>query len=428
MQPTEISRCRICKSPDLITVVEMGNMALSGVFPKAHETVTSGPLSLVFCPESQLLQLKQSYNMDEMYGDNYGYRSGLNAGMVKHLRDKAAYLQTIKPLDAESTVIDIGGNDGTLLKAYEIEGLMKLLIDPTAMKWKEFYKDTDIIAIADFFPVNFYKSVGFHSPKHIVPDFSTLKADIITSIACFYDLEDPNAFVEAVAKHLKPEGIWHLEMSYLPSMLKANAYDTICHEHLEYYSLTVITQLLEKYRLKVIDVQLNDVNGGSIAVTAAHMGSSHKENDLAIMRTILSEPDSASEWMDEFDKFKSKMEDHRERLKTLIRFLKDEGHSVAGLGASTKGNILLQYCGFNEQDIDFISDVNPNKWECFTPGTDIPIVSESWARKLKPDYMLVLPWHFRDSIIQREMEYLKNGGRLIFPLPEIEIVSIDDVK
>lgn len=400
----EIKRCRVSGSSNLLPVLDLGVMALTGVFPhNADEHVTKGPLSLVFCPDSSLLQLKQSYSMSEMYGDNYGYRSGLNASMVKHLQDKVQYLQTIKPLDAESAVLDIGGNDGTLLKAYNIAGLQRLCIDPTANKWAEHYLDTDIDVIDDFFEGTFDKF------------------DIITSISMFYDLEDPKEFVSNIKHSLKPDGIWHFEQSYLPSMLKACAYDTICHEHLEYYSLGTVMTILHEVGMKVIDVQLNDINGGSFAVTAAHSESSIPVNHLAISKVLVLEPSTPREWINQFERFAWQIGEHRDRLKNLIHFLNEEGHTVAALGASTKGNVLLQHCGFTSRDIQFVSDVNPEKWGKITPGSHIPIVDESWAKKLKPDYMLVLPWHFRDSIIEREKEFLDNGGTLIFPLPELEL-------
>ncbi len=415
MSYSEIKKCRISGSETLLPVLDLGQMALTGVFPKtADEKVTTGPLGLVFCPDSGLLQLKQSYSLDEMYGDNYGYRSGLNASMVNHLQEKVKYLQTIKPIDAESTVLDIGGNDGTLLKAYEVAGLRRICIDPTVEKWSEYYAGTDIEIRPGFF--GYLKGMGYLAEKWD-------RMDIITTIACFYDLQDPRYFVQEIARVLKPEGIWHVEMSYLPAMLKANAYDTICHEHLEYYSLRTVMDLLAECGLKVIDVQFNNVNGGSFAVTAAHKGSKHQVNTLAIGRALAMEPDSTEGWMAQFERFAWRTGQHREQLQTLIKFLNDEGKTVAGLGASTKGNVILQWCGFTSRDIQFISDVNPEKWDRITPGSHIPIVDESWAKKLKPDYMLVLPWHFREGIIQREREFLEGGGRLLFPLPDIEIVD-----
>ncbi len=328
-----------------------------------------------------------------------------------YFHQKVKRLQEIKPLDAESTVLDIGGNDGTLLKAYDIAGLHRVCIDPTAKKWAQYYEGTDIEVRPGFFG---YLNGGGYLYE---------KMDIITSIACFYDLEEPNYFVQEIARVLKPQGIWHFEQSYIMSMLKTGSYDTICHEHLEYYSLGVVKRLLEANGLKIIDVELNDINGGSFAVTAAHKDSKFTPNLLNIMRVEMLEPTDTDGWMDLFHAFVQKMEAHRESLQVLIKFLNDQGYTVAGIGGSTKFNVILQYCGFTSKDIKFISDVNPEKHGKTTPGSLIQIISEEESNELMPDYCVVGPWHFRDGIIQREQNFLNKGGSLIFPLPDLEIIK-----
>ena len=382
-------------------------MALSGVFPPSSTTlVTSGPMTLVVCPDSGLVQLGQNYNLDEMYGMNYGYRSGLNKSMVKHLTDKVAYLQTIKSIGPESTVIDIGGNDGTLLKAYAIDGLTRVCFDPTASKWSKYYEGTDITVHSGFFDGN-----------------SNYSADIITSISMFYDLPNPNQFVQDVKASLAPAGIWHSEQSYLPSMIKARSFDTICQEHLEYYTLTVVNNLLEANGMRIIDVQFNDINGGSFAFTAGHAEYDHEINVTEIDKVLKAE--AIADWSNpaSYKEFIVDISEARRNLTHLIKKLNSSGKKVAALGASTKGNILLQWCGFNNSDIAFISDVNPLKWGCYTPGSGIPIISEKSAAAERPDYMLVLPWHFKKGIIEREQTFLSQGGKLIFPLPYLDIVG-----
>lgn len=406
MSYSEISQCRLSGSTNLVPVLNLGKMAMTGVFPKPGERVTTGPLSLVFCPDSGLLQLRQSYDLGEMYGDNYGYRSGLNQSMVKHLQGIVAKLQKIVPLDAESAVLDIGGNDGTLLKAYDASGLQRVCIDPTVNKWLVYYGGTDIVTIPAFFP---YGELG--------------KFDIITSISCFYDLEDPHAFVAGIANHLKKDGIWHFEQSYLPAMISANSYDTVCHEHLEYYTLKVVEELLTAHGLKVIDAEQNNVNGGSFAVTAALSSSKHVPNYDNIQRLREVEAFFNKNPLGVLKEFASRVMWHRNQLTSLIHKLNNDGKSVAALGASTKGNVLLQFCGLNNDDIAYVADVNPNKRGCVTPGTKIPIVSELDAQNIPTDYRLVLPWHFRIGIIERERLYLEGGGKLIFPLPHIDIVG-----
>jgi len=408
----EIKKCRISESENLTSVLDLGRQYLTGIFPESKEQkVSSGPLELVWCSESRLLQLKHSYPLDEMYGNNYGYRSGLNQSMVNHLNHKVNHLTNIVHLGLNDLVIDIGSNDATLLKSYARNDITKVGIDPTGKKFKEYYTD-DIILIDEFFPSSTFQS-----------NFADKKAKIITSIAMFYDLENPLAFVRAIAETLHKDGIWHLEQSYLPSMLRTNAYDTICHEHLEYYTLGNIKYLLERCDLKIVDVQINDINGGSFAVTASHKKSNALPVNHAIINWLLSQEERMGvNTSKPFKDFEKRVFQHRADLKELIMSLINDGKKIIGYGASTKGNVLLQFCGFTENEIPYIAEVNEDKFGCFTPGTNIPIISEKEARAMKPDYFFVLPWHFKHNILAREEKFLSSGGRFIFPLPYIEII------
>ena len=406
----QIKKCRICQSADLETVLSLGDQFLTGVFPKKiEEDITKGPLDLIWCHECGLLQLKHSYSLDEMYGDNYGYRSGLNKSMVKHLTNKIKMLENLVSLTNDDLVIDIGSNDATSLRAYK-GNYKKVGIDPTGLKFKDFYTN-DITLIPDFFSEVVFKN-----------SFPTKKAKVITSIAMFYDLEDPNQFVRDIYNCLDNNGVWHFEQSYMPSMLRTNSYDTICHEHLEFYSFKVIKDLLEKHSMKVIDVQMNSINGGSFAITAAKNESTYVSNNAIInwmlKQEINLELNSLKPYMD----FKERVFNHRNNLIDLIESLVADGKKVFGYGASTKGNVLLQFCNFTKKQIPFIAEVNEEKFGSFTPGTLIPIISEQEAKAMNPDYFLVLPWHFKNSILERESAFVEGGGKFIFPLPEIEII------
>ena len=408
---TEIDNCRISDSRDLRIVLDLGIQELTGVFPKdSNEPITAGPLQLAWCPDSDLLQLKQSYDLAEMYGDNYGYRSGLNASMVGHLQTKAREIQRFISLNAGDLVVDVGSNDATFLKSYDVPGIQRVGIDPTGRKFRRFYEE-GIELIPDFFSADVFRSQ--HGDK---------KARILTSIAMFYDLEDPTSFVRDVASILADDGIWHFEQSYMPSMLRTNAYDTICHEHLEYYTLGVVKKLLESCGLKVLDVQMNAVNGGSFAVTAGKQNNPLSPNDVVIEWLLRQEERMGLSTIEPYEHFSKRVFEHRDNLTDLVRGLVADGKKVVGYGASTKGNVLLQFCGITEADIPCIAEVNEEKFGKFTPGTRIPIVSEEEARAMNPDYFLVLPWHFKAGILAREREFHANGGKFIFPLPEIEIV------
>ena len=407
----EIEKCRISESHSLVSVLNLGEQALTGVFPKtAAERVPLAPLELVWCPVSGLVQLKHSVDPAEMYGDNYGYRSGLNPTMVKHLQRKTKWLEDSFQPGNSDLVLDIGANDGTLLNSYRSKNLVRIGFDPVAKKYVDLYDD-GIEVVADFFSHSAFSAI------------SSKKATIITSIAMVYDLEDPAGFVGEIAESLDDDGVWHFEQSYLPAMLRTNSYDTICHEHLEYYSLSVIQSLLASKGMKVLDVQTNSVNGGSFAVTASLEKSSHPVNTPVIEWLLRQEKNLELDTSKPYDLFRNRVFQHRDDLRALVRGLNDAGKKVVAYGASTKGNVLLQFCGFGPEDISCVAEVNPEKFGSFTPGSGIPILSEDEVRAMNPDYMLVLPWHFKEFIVEKESEFLEQGGRLIFPLPEIEIVS-----
>lgn len=407
---TEINKCRISGSTNLINVLSLGEQYLTGVFPKTKTSeITKGPLDLVWCPDSGLLQMKQSYSLDEMYGDNYGYRSGLNSSMVRHLTNKIHMLERMVKIDKQDLVIDIGSNDATSLKAYKSQ-CHKVGIDPTGKKFLEHYTE-DIQLIPDFFSADIFQK-----------QFPHQKAKIITSIAMFYDLENPVSFVKDIESVIAENGIWHFEQSYMPSMLRTNSYDTICHEHLEFYSFKVVKHLLELCNMRVIDVQMNGINGGSFAVTACKKDSILKSNTPIIDWMLRQEDDMGLDTPKPYRDFEERVFKHRKSLLELIEALVSDGKLIIGYGASTKGNVLLQFCGLTSKHIPYIAEVNEEKFGSFTPGTHIPIISEKEAKMMKPDYFFVLPWHFKDSILQREKEYIEMGGKFIFPLPEIEIV------
>jgi hypothetical protein len=404
-----LERCRVSGSENLIPVLHLGQQELTGVFPKPDQEVTKGPLELVWCPDSGLLQLGHSFDPGEMYGENYGYRSGLNASMVRHLTQKIGYLERLADLKPGDTVLDIGSNDCTSLKAYTTPGLNRMGIDPTGAKFREYYPD-DVKLVPDFFSAaNFRK-------------LTDKQATIVTSIAMFYDLDDPIAFARDVASVLAPDGLWHFEQSYMPAMLRTVSYDTICHEHLEYYSLDVVRKILDAADLKVVDVQMNAINGGSFAVTAARKTSKRPANDTVIDWLLGQEERMGMGTVRPFREFEDRVFRHRADLMRLLKGLAADGKTVLGYGASTKGNVTLQFCGVTAAEMPAIAEVNPEKYGRVTPGTRIPIISEAEARAMKPDYFLVLPWHFKEGILQREQEYIANGGKFIFPFPEIEII------
>jgi hypothetical protein len=410
----KLERCRICGNTNLTEVVDLGVMMLTGVFPKTADVgITSGPMTLVKCSGGDdvcgLLQLGQSYDLRELYGMNYGYRSGLNKSMVEHLRAKVCKIVGLAPLKKGDLVIDIGSNDGTTLAAYPSEGITLVGIDPTGVKFKEFYQP-HIRLIPDFF-----------SGKCVADHFGARKARVVTSFSMFYDLESPLSFMQEVAGILEDDGIWVFEQSYMPAMIRTNSFDTICQEHLEYYALKQIKWMADKAGLKIIDVEFNDVNGGSFSVIAARKQSSYQEaSNLEIL--LRAERDAGYDTPAPYLEFARVAQRIRGELLEFIDKVHAQGKTIFGLGASTKGNVLLQYCGITKKHLPHIGEVNVEKFGAFTPGTFIPIISEKELLAKKPDYLLVLPWHFRNFFLK--IPALKSV-KLVFPLPELEVVSHD---
>jgi hypothetical protein len=402
--------CRLCQSTSTVEVLDFGDLAFTGTFPaSATERVPNGRLALMVCPDCGLVQLADEFPPSLLYGQNYGYRSGLNAGMVRHLTSTAKALQRRAALQSGDVVLDIGSNDGTLLGAYTVPGVGRIGIDPTSAKFAEFHPP-GILAVEEFFTADAFWKV------------SDRPARIVTSIAMFYDLPDPVAFARDVARCLADDGLWHLEVAYAPKMLASGAYDGICHEHLEYYTLTTLAHILDLAGLTIVDVSTNTTNGGSIAVTAGLEGFHTPEFTMVpwlLARESRARVGDPLSWM----QFGARVRESQSDLLGLLSSFHSHGATIGGLGASTKGNVLLQTSGIGTALISGIGDVNPYKYGRVTPGTHIPIMSEADMLATDPDYLLVLPWHFRDGIVKSMESYLAKGGRLIFPLPDIEVVG-----
>jgi NDP-4-keto-2,6-dideoxyhexose 3-C-methyltransferase len=408
----ELESCRICGNRELAEVLDLGVQVLTGVFPETKsQQVTRGPLRLVKCMGGDevcgLLQLQHSYDLSEMYGLNYGYRSGLNKSMVEHLHGKVRTILPRVELSADSLVIDIGSNDSTALQAYPKTVGDLVGIDPTGVKFGHYYPP-HIQLIPDFF-----------SARRVRDAFGTKKAAVITSFSMFYDLEEPLVFMQEVFDSLHDEGLWVFEQSYMPTMLQMNSYDTVCHEHLEYYGLKQIQWMAKKVGFTIVDVEFNDVNGGSFSVVAAKTGSGQAGNAKSIVGLLEAEKRLGLDTLQPYVEFAARTQASRETLVEFIDSAIRAGKTVSALGASTKGNVLLQYCGLDEKRVSRVGEVNETKFGCFTPGSLIPIVSEVDLLESNPDHLLILPWHFR-SFWEKHVRL--RGRNLLFPLPTLESV------
>lgn len=406
-----IEQCRVCGNTQLVDVLDLGMQALTGYFPSSQrETVDKAPLQLVKChgeDSCQLLQLKHTYQLEKMYGKDYGYRSGLNPSMVRHLQQAVDSICQTVSLQADDIVLDIGSNDGTTLNHFS-SNCDRIGIDPTAIKYDWLYQD-NIKIVADFF-----------SAEHFQAIYGMRKAKVITSFSMFYDLPAPLDFVKQIASILADDGIWVFENSYLPLMLQRNSFDTVCHEHLEYYSLSVIKWILQAAGMKILSISFNDVNGGSIRVIAGKNTAELAVDDAAIEQALAQEQLLQLDTLIPYQAFAKRVEQIKQSLLAFLHQAKDKQQSVAALGASTKGNVILQYCGIDKRLIREIGEVNIEKFGAYTPGSLIPIVNELAVLAEQYDWLLVLPWHFKSHFTAGEA-YRKQS--LVFPLPDMTIVE-----
>ncbi len=410
--------CRSCGSPALTETYDLGAQYLQGSFVRAGKEcppMRKVPLRLLRCDPTRdenacgLLQLAHSTPSEILYGA-YWYRSGTNRTMTDHLTGIAEEAASVVAQDS-ARVLDIGCNDGTLLKAYP-NTFMKFGVDPSDVARTV---SDDVTVVQDLFP-----------SARLDRETEGHPFDIITSIAMFYDLEDPIGFASSVGAQLANDGVWVIEMSYMPTMLELNSYDTICHEHLEYYSLSVIEFIMRAAGLKVVKASLNASNGGSIRcfITHAEREWQSTEEDFETLRRLRqTEFELCLDTDEPYRAFQKRAEASRDGLKKFVADIKAQGKSIHVYGASTKGNTILQYCDFDSNLIDCAADRNPEKHGASTLGTNIPIVSEEESRAMNPDYYLVLPWHFKEEFLERERAAIERGVGLIFPLPNLEVVT-----
>ena len=405
-----IKKCRSCENENLVFLFTLGNLAFTGKFPNKFQKIPKAKLTLVMCGNCKLIQLDRNFNRNYLYGKDYGYRTGINKTMTEHVKSVArTALKKIKLLPGD-LVLDIASNDATLLNSYTSKSIIKVGIDPLVNKYKKYYKKIN------------YSFSNFFSEKIIPKNLKKKKFKIITALSMFYDLPKPNSFLNDVKKILHKDGIFILEHADLYSIYKNNVFDTICHEHLEYYSSTVIFNMLKMHDLEVFDHKFNDINGGSSQYFICHKNSKFKINTKRINKIKSLEKKIKLSNISTYKKFYKKIVDIKKKLNFLIKEINGKNQIIHGYGASTKGNVLLQYLGIDNNSIKYISERNPKKFNKFTPGSKIKIISEKDSRKKRPDYYLVLPWHFKKEIIAREKKIRANGCKFIFPLPRLSIV------
>lgn len=401
-----IKNCRNCNSKNLSVLFSLGKISFTGKFSKKEQEIPKAELKLVMCNNCKLVQLGNKFNLKYLYGPDYGYRSGINQTMINHLKQIVINVSKKVKLKKNDLVLDVASNDATLLNFYPRK-VKTFGIDPLIKKYIKEYKKINF-KISDFFSLN---KIRKKTKK---------KFKIITALSVFYDLEKPNLFLSEIKKLLDHNGLFILEFADLASILKNKMFDTICHEHLEYYSSTVLLNMCKKNDLKVIKILSNDINGSSKQFFISHKQSSYKVNKKSIERILKEEIKMKLNSKKTMIVFFKKIKKIKIKLVNYLKKIKMSNKIIHGYGASTKGNVLLQYFGIDKNLLDFVAERNPNKFNLYTPGTKIKIISEKQSRQKKPNYYLVLPWHFKKEILRRERKFLKNGVKFIFPLPNIK--------
>lgn len=416
-----IEKCRVCGSEHLTNILSLGDLYVSDFLDVPDKTAgIKAPLELVLCNAKDggcsLLQLKHTVSNEAMYR-NYWYRSGINKTMTDELNGIAEKAAAIANLKAQDYVIDIGANDGTLLRGYKVPSLITVGFEP-ALNLASFNKQGTTNIIADFFDQPAWQK-----------EYGETKAQVVTAIGMFYDLDDPNSFVDDITKCLDDEGLLVIQMMYLPSFMERNAFDGICHEHLEYYSLGSLENLLKRHGLEVFDIEMREqINEGSVRfyIRKESKGTTLTVLSGAAKRVATLRAHEANLGLDDKQVYEALVKRILEAKEMAVSFIKQEvakGKRVHGYAASTKGNTTLQFYGLTPGLIETIADRNPNKYGKFTSGTLIPVISEEESRAQKPDYYFILAWHFLPEFMSRESEYLMNGGKFIVPMPEFKVIG-----
>ena len=411
--------CPVCGSKNLVPILSLGEQFVTNFVEKPNRDHVKGPLELVLCNVKDggcgLLQLRHTLNRDILYR-KYWYKSGISTTMVKALADIVSSAEKLVKLSPGDLVVDIGSNDGTLLRQFKTPGLMTVGFEPSNL-WKLGIEGTSKI-INDYFNFEAFKK-----------EFGGKKAKLMTSIAMFYDLEDPNTFVEDVKKCLDKDGVWIIQMNYLGLMLENNTFDNICHEHLEYYSLLSLSNLLDRHNMEAFDVELNDVNGGSFRIYIRHEGGNIKSFSGAEerLRKLKAYEEKMGLYNNRaYDKFAKRIEKTKNDLMKFLGREVKKGKKIFIYGASTRGLVVLQYTEIDNKLIKAAVDKNPDKWGKYIVGTGIPIMSIEEYRKEKPDYLFVLPYHFIEEIKDQEKDFLAKGGKMIVAIPDFKIITNHD--
>ncbi len=398
----KVKKCLLCKGSNLVSLFNVGNLFVSNFVKKKEiNKGIKSPLNLLYCKNCTLIQLSHIAPQELMYRRFYWYKSGVTKIMKDALKN--IYSESLKHIDLKKSdvVLDIGANDGTLLKYYKRNGYRTIGCEPANNLKKELISNCDHI-INNFWS---YKELN-----KILTRKKIKKPKIITAIGMFYDLEEPNKFISDAAKSLDDKGIFIAQLMCLKSMIKQNDLGNICHEHIEFYSLKSLKYLFENNGMEIFKIEENDINGGSYRIYCRK----YKKGSIKL---------NSENVLDLMKKFVSRVKKNKKDIISFVNKQLKKNKKIFLYGASTKGNTFLQYYNLDKKKIPYAAERTPTKWGRYTIGTGIKIIPENEARNLNPDYFLVTPWAFIKEFVKREKNWLRGGGKFIVPFPKLKIIK-----
>ncbi|MEL6102168.1 MAG: NAD-dependent epimerase/dehydratase family protein [Pseudomonadota bacterium] len=403
--------CTSCGEAGLKLILDLGTMPRSDglIEPsRVDQSETLVPLRLGYCPNCTLVQLFETRPQEEMFGDEYLYFSSYSTDLLKHSRDHVLDLIERRELGSENFVVEVASNDGYLLSNFLEKGVPVLGIDP-APKPAATARERGIPTLEFFFGEKVATEVrNSHGA-----------ADVIIAKNVVAHATDTNDFVAGLSALVSDTGVVVTEFPYLRDLIEHTEFDTIYHEHLCYFSVGSAKYLFARHGLHLIDVERLSIHGGSLRMTFSKSGSASPMVD----QILKEEQEIGLGEFSYYTDFAQRVRAFREDVRNLIGSLKADGHRLAAYGAAAKGTIMLNYLNLNDSVIEYVVDRNENKQGKLVPGVRIPIHEPDRLLQDKPDYVVVLPWNFRDEIISQQQEFLKGGGRFVVPIPKLEIVS-----
>ena len=407
----KITKCRVCKSSNLVDLYSLGNQYINNFIKKddLHKCIKA-PLTMVFCNKCTLVQLKHNAPQELLYSGYYWYRSGVTSTMKIALKDIVKDIYKKIKLSKNDIVLDLGSNDGTLLRAYKRKNLITVGFEPAKNLLKEGKKGIDYF-FNDFWDFKIFQN-----------KFKR-KAKVITAIGMFYDMEDPNKFINDASKALDKNGIFVAQLMCLKNMLDSNDVGNICHEHLEYYSLKSLDYLFNKNNMEIFDISINNINGGSYRIYARNIDSKVDFKGSKIRLNKIRKIEKNINNISIHKNFYNRIVENKKKCINFINKELKKGKKIWIYGASTKGNVILQFYELSKKQIISAAERSPWKWGKYTVGSMIKCVSEVEARKAQPDYFLVLPYAFFDEFYNREKKWRARGGKFIVPIPKFKVIK-----